>query len=219
LLVVVALDDVAVIVAFEVDFVAVAVRVVVVEVELSLSKGDMTYSSSVFTLPVIILLTLSRTCISPLLVLQTKIQSASLLSSHLFPSHFTYRTLSCVTFASLKYISPPFVTVTLTVSLLKLVNICPSARKLEYKGMGMVWKANAVVRVEMLAFVSGFPAERKASLEGPRQVTLLSLSRIEERPVRLRDVERDERPQARIVWVHISGRVTKLCVGWFLDVV
>jgi hypothetical protein len=52
MLVVVALDDVAVLVAFEVatdDFTVELVVIIVVEVALSLSKGDITFSSSVFT--------------------------------------------------------------------------------------------------------------------------------------------------------------------------
>jgi hypothetical protein len=39
---------------------------------------------------------------------------------------------------------------------------------------------------------------------------LLIWSSTELRPVRLRDASRDESPHARIVWVHISGRVRKL---------
>jgi hypothetical protein len=102
--------------------------------------------------------------------------------------------------------------VTRTVLLLKLVKVCPSARKFEYNGIGIVWKASAVVRAGILALVSGLPASRKAWLEGPRQVALLIWSSTELRPVRLRDASRDESPHARIVWVHISGRVRKLCV-------
>jgi hypothetical protein len=86
------------------------------------------------------------------------------------------------------------------------------ARKFEYYGIGIVWKASAVVRVEILALVSGLPASRKAWLEGPRQVTLLRWSSTELRPVRLREVSRDESPHARIACVQISGRARKLCV-------
>jgi hypothetical protein len=58
-----------------------------------------------------------------------------------------------------------------------------------------------------LALLSGLPAWRKAWSEGPRQVTLLIWSSTEERPVRLREASRDERPQSRLVFVLVSGRV------------
>ena len=88
---------------------------------------------------------------------------------------------------------------TLIVSFVKLVKVCPSCKKFEYSGWGIVWNAKAEVRSETLAFVSGLPAWRKALSLGPRQVTLLTWSSTDERPVRLREESRDFRPHARIV--------------------
>ena len=97
--------------------------------------------------------------------------------------HLTHKTLACKTFASLKKISP-LTLVTLTVSLLAVVNVWPVCKKLEYKGCGIVWNINALVRFVGSSLESGLPAARNAASFGPRQVTLERVSRTGARPVR-----------------------------------
>lgn len=131
-------------------------------------------------------MTLSRTCIKPLFV----------------------STFAFTTFALLNQISFPL-TVTLTVSLLKLVNSCPSTKKSEYSGKGSVWKSSAVVSTVVFKVASALPAAAKALLLGPRQVTLGEWSSAGQRFVRFRALSREKREAVRMVVEQGAGGVRR----------
>lgn len=106
--------------------------------------------------------------------------------------------------ASFTKMSSPRIVIRI-VSLLNVVNVWPSSRKLEYRGSTTTWNLTRRSNSVMFALTSGLSTDRKAASLGVKHVTFCVMSSGAPRPVRFKLWRNAFMRHRRIDSVQFSG--------------